>query len=369
MPPHPVPVLALIVALLGPLCLLGVLGFHFPELLTSREFRQVYSEDLARSLLLSGLLATFLLGTYSLLRGRGRRLSLLGIGSATLALLLGGATVEFEPIRSTPFSLGLDWFLISLLASALVFIPIERMRAARPQAVLRPEWRTDLAYFFVGHMLIQFILISVTSFTSALLSLALFPPLQSAIQVLPVWLQFLLAVFVADLTQAIVHRAYHRYPLLWRFHAVHHSSRSLDWLAGSRMHLAEILCTRSLVLFPLLWLGFAPAVVNAYVVLVGLQAVLAHANLGLRFGWLEQILVLPRYHHWHHASDPAYGHCNFAIHLPLVDRLLGSYKLPADGSWPEHYGLQDPDIVPNGILRQHWQPFMPRPKRKAPTMG
>lgn len=360
MPPQNAPVLGWIVALLGPFCLLGVLGFHFPELLTSREFRQVYSEDFARSLLLAGLVATFLLGTFSLLRGHGRRLSLLGIGCATLALLLGGATVEFEPIAPTPFSLGLDWFLISLLASALVFIPIERMRSAHPQAVLRPEWRTDLAYFFVGHVLIQFILISVTSFTSAVLSLALYPPLQSGIQLLPVWLQFLFAVFVADLTQASVHRAYHRYPLLWRFHAVHHSSRSLDWLAGSRMHLLEILCTRSLVLLPLLWLGFTPAVVNAYVILVGLQAVLAHANLGLRFGWLEQVLVLPRYHHWHHASDPAYAHCNFAIHLPLVDRLLGSYRLPADGSWPDHYGLQDPDAVPQGILRQHWQPFLPQ---------
>ena len=48
--------------------------------------------------------------------------------------------------------------------------------------------------------------------------------------------------------------------------------------------------------------------------------------------WLEQVLVLPRYHHWHHARDPAYADANYAIHLPLVDRLMGTFRLPSDGS-------------------------------------
>ncbi|TVS19207.1 MAG: sterol desaturase family protein [Gammaproteobacteria bacterium] len=355
---------AMLAAMLGVLSLLGVLCFHFPELLTSQAFREVYTEPLARTLLLVGLVAAFILGTWSLLRGRGRRLSLLAVGSAALALLLGGASVDFDPIQPTPFSLGLDWFIISLLVSALVFVPIERMASAREQAILRPEWRTDLAYFFVGHLLIQFILISVTTFTGLVLAFALYPPLQTWVQLWPLWVQFLVAVFVADLAQASLHRAYHSVPLLWRFHAVHHSCRHLDWIAGSRMHLLEILATRALVLLALLWVGFAPAAINAYVILVGLQAVLAHANLGLRFGWLEYVLVLPRYHHWHHARDPAYAHCNFAIHLPLVDMLLGTFKLPKQG-WPAEYGLHDPDSMPVGILWQHVAPFR---FRRRPTL-
>ena len=43
----------------------------------------------------------------------------------------------------------------------------------------------------------------------------------------------LLAVFCADVAQAGLHRAYHNRPWLWRFHAVHHSSRHMDSLAGS----------------------------------------------------------------------------------------------------------------------------------------
>jgi sterol desaturase/sphingolipid hydroxylase (fatty acid hydroxylase superfamily) len=196
------------------------------------------------------------------------------------------------------------------------------------------------------------------------LSPALCPPLQSAIQAWPTVLQFLAAVLVADLTQALLHRAYHTVPLLWRFHEVHHSCQHLDWLAGSRMHLIEILLTRSFVLLPLLLLGFAPGVINAYVVLVGLQAVLAHANLGLRPSWLDYVLVLPRYHHWHHSSDPAYVNKNLAIHLPLIDMLMSSFKLPREG-WPEAYGLHDPDSVPQGILQQHLAPF----RRARPSVA
>ena len=347
-------------AFLGLAAVVGVLCFHFPELLTSKEFRAAYTEDFARRLLLTGIVAAFVMGTWAILHGRDRRLGLLGVGGATVAVLLGGTNVQFDPIGQTPYSLGLDWFVISLFFSALVFVPLEKSLGRRDQATLRPEWRTDLAYFFMSHVLVQFILILVTAWTSQIAALAAFPTLKAAIQSLPVWAQFLLAVFCADQAQALLHRAYHNLPWLWRFHAVHHSSRHMDWLAGSRIHVVEIILTRSAVLLPLIVLGFAPAAINAYVILVGLQAVLAHANLGLHFGWLEYLLVLPRYHHWHHAREKAYVDVNYAIHLPLVDMLMGTFKLPPKGEWPEEYGVLKLETVPEGIVAQHLMPFTKR---------
>jgi lathosterol oxidase len=347
-------------ALLGLSSLLGVLCFHFPELLTSQAFRQAYTEGFARGLLLAGLVCAFALGTLAILRGRDRRVALTGVGTATLAVLLGGAHIELGSIGQTPWSLGLDWFVVSLFFSALVFVPIERLLGRVPLSPLRPGWCTDLAYFFASHVGVQFILLTVTAWTQGVAALVAFPALSAEIQALPAWVQFLLAVLCADLAQALVHRSYHRQAWLWRVHAVHHSSRHLDWLAGSRMHLLEILLTRGLVLLPLVLLGFSPGVVNAYVILVGLQAVLAHANLGLRFGWLEYVLVLPRYHHWHHARRADYTDTNYAIHLPLVDMLMGTFRLPRDGSWPEEYGVMEPGSVPDGFWRQHLAPFRPR---------
>jgi len=351
-------ILAYSSALVGCLALLGVLCFHFPDLLTSRDFRQAYTEEFARNLMLVGLVAAFAMGTFAILRGRNAKVALVGVGSATLAVLLGGATVHFEPIEQTPYSLGLDWFVISLFFSALVFIPIERMLGKHKQLTLRAEWRTDIAYYFVSHVLVQFILIAVTASTSTIASIATLPTVTEAVRSLPVWAQFLLAVFCADLFQAGLHRLYHNVPLLWRLHAIHHSSRHMDWLAGSRIHFIEIILTRSAVLIPLVCLGFAQPAVNAYVILVGLQAVLAHANLGIRFGWLEYLLVLPRYHHWHHARDRAYVDANYAIHLPVVDMLMGTFKLPKDGSFPTEYGVLKPETVPQGLVAQQLAPFV-----------
>ena len=231
------------------------------------------------------------------------------------------------------------------------------MRTLSP---LRAEWRTDLVYFFISHVLVQFILIAVTASTTAVAALVLFPAVKTWIQELPVWLQFLMAVFLADLFQAGLHRIYHKVPWLWRFHAVHHSSRNLDWLAGSRVHLVEIVLTRSAVLLPLVVLGFSQPAVNAYVILVGVQAVLAHANLRINFGWLEYLLVTPRYHHWHHARHADYMDVNYAIHLPLVDMLLGTFKRPPPDVWPEEYGVMKLETVPRGIWAQTLMPMGPK---------
>ena len=67
--------------------------------------------------------------------------------------------------------------------------------------------------------------------------------------------QLFLIILVADLVQYWTHRAYHEVPLLWRLHAVHHSAKSMDWLAGSRQHILELLITRTLVLAPIFVLG------------------------------------------------------------------------------------------------------------------
>ena len=345
---------------LGLMSLLGVIAFHFPALLTSQQFRAVYTQGFARTLLLIGLVAAFGLGTFAILIGRDRRIAFTGVLSAGLAVLLGGATVRLGPIEQTPFSLGLDWFLISLVISAIVFIPVERMMAVRPMSPLRPEWRTDMGYFFMSHMLIQFIFISVTSSTATVAAFAAYPPLKAFLQSLPLLVQFLMCVFFADLFQAVLHRAYHKLGVLWRFHAVHHSSRHMDWLAGSRVHLFEIVMTRCSVLLPLVVLGFSPHAVNAYVVVVGIQAVLAHANLRLEFGWLEYVVCSPRYHHWHHARQtrspmwtPTIRHPS----RPVIDMVMGTFRRPPAGTWPEEYGVLELESVPAGFFAQHSMPF------------
>ena len=48
---------------------------------------------------------------------------------------------------------------------------------------------------------------------------------------------------------------------------------------------------------------------------------------------------------------------NYAIHLPLVDMLMGTFKRPPAGQWPEEYGVMKLETVPEGIGKQLLMPF------------
>jgi sterol desaturase/sphingolipid hydroxylase (fatty acid hydroxylase superfamily) len=341
---------------LGILSLLAVFCFMFPELLTTKEFRQAYTESFARNALLAGMALSIIFGIFSILRGSRYLKAIIGIACSAIAFTLGGANIQFDTIAQAPYSLGLDWFILALLGSALIFIPLEKMFSKNPeQHILRPHWRTDMTYFFVSHMLVQFILIFVTASSTFLIGWAISSDFQKSIQEIPIVLQFILAVFLADLGQYWLHRLYHTLPWLWKLHAIHHSSTAMDWLAGSRTHFIEVLLTRTAVLMPLIFMGFSQEALNAYVILVGVQAVLAHANIAIPASWLDYILVLPRYHHWHHAKDPAYIYKNYAIHLPIVDFMFGTQKLPPK-IWPEKYGAFGKPL-PHGIVQQHLSSF------------
>lgn len=342
---------------LAALALGGVAVLQWPEWLSTARFRGLYPLGLLRTLIQALIVLAFALGATSLLLRRRKVLGLLGGGLALLAALGGGGQVPIDGARGRPVTLGLDWFLLNLFLLALAFVPIERLFPRRPdQGVFRPGWTTDLAHFGASHALVQAMSFLVLLPATALLGLWQPAGLQAAVRSWPAWLQLPACVLVADLAQYAVHRLFHGVPLLWRFHAVHHSSEALDWLAGSRLHLVDALVTRSLVLVPLVLLGFSSSALLAYLVFVSFHAVLVHANLRFRLQALEPFLVTPRFHHWHHAAEPEARDRNFAVHLPWIDRLFGTRLLPEDGAWPARYGL-DGRPVPPGWLGQLAFPF------------
>jgi sterol desaturase/sphingolipid hydroxylase (fatty acid hydroxylase superfamily) len=328
----------------------------FPWLLTTPDARPLYPLPLVRLLIHAFLVAGFGLGVLSVLLRRRRTLGLTGIALATAAVLVGGAGVPVGPLRETPAYLGLDWFLLNLLLLALVFVPLERVfprLAAQP--IFRRGWQTDLGYFAVSHLLVQVTVLLTMAPAVVLFAWAVRPGLQAVVAAQPLLVQCAEIVLVADLAEYGVHRLFHRVPWLWRFHRIHHSAEALDWLAGSRLHVVDIVLTRGLSFVPLYLLGFAPPALYAYLVFVSFHAVFIHANVRWRLRALEWLVVTPRFHHWHHATEAAAVDKNFAVHLPWLDRLFGTAYLPRD-RWPDAYGLGGAP-VPDGWLRQLVLPF------------
>lgn len=337
----------------------AVLCLWFPALLTTPELRQIYDMTLMRALIKTTLVLAFVLGAASLLLKRRKALGLTGMGLSVLATLMGGSAVEVAtPIRPSDY-LGLDWFLLNVLVLAMVFVPIEQLFAQWPeQKIFRPGWTTDLVYFAVSHLGVQATVLLTLVPATVFFRWAVSSRLQHWLAGQPVVLQFCEILLIADLTQYAVHRLFHQVPLLWRFHAIHHSSRHLDWLAGSRLHLVDIVVTRAVGFVPVYVLGFASAPTYAYLVFVSFQAVLIHANLRVDFGVLARIFATPRFHHWHHSAQQEAVNRNFAVHLPVIDRLFGTYYLPRD-AWPTAYGIAG-NPVPEGYLRQLLYPLAPR---------
>src|SRR5258706_8816227 len=112
----------------------------------------------------------------------------------------------------------------------------------------------------------------------------------------------------------------------------------MDWLAGSRQHMLELIFTRVCVLSPIFVLGFSESVVNVYILIVGFQAVFNHANVHLNWGPLKYLVVTPDFHHWHHSSDTVAIDRNYAAHYAFLDHLFGT-AVKADTRFPAKYGV------------------------------
>ena len=337
----------------------AVVCLHFPNLLSSAELRPYYPMHTMRLLIQCLIVAAVLFGVISSIRRKKKVLAWTGILLAVAATAWGGSSVPInEGFHDGP-TIGLDWFLLDLFLMAIIYVPLERLWPQYPeQGTFRNEWTLDVVYFMSTHLPIQVLSFLVLLPATQLTKYLGVPVLQDSIARLPWLLQFFLAVVVADLAEWLIHYALHKVPFLWRFHAIHHSSKALDWIAGSRSHFVDDTLVRGFILIPMM-LGFSRSIMAVYLVFVTLHATWTHCNFGPNAKWLEHFLVMPRYHHWHHTSQPESIDKNFAIHFPWIDRLFGTYYYP--NHWPETYGLAGEEI-PKTFLGQTIDPFLPRKK-------
>jgi sterol desaturase/sphingolipid hydroxylase (fatty acid hydroxylase superfamily) len=346
-------VLALAMAVVG----LGtVLCLTFPDFLTIPDARAKYDVPLIRVILQLVLIAGFLMGVVSIVLRQQKVIGLTALSLILAATLLGGSQAARRENAGSELYLGLDWFLLNLIFTGILFVPLERLLGKREQPIFRTDWREDLFYFLVSSLFVQSLSFLSLAPSMAILQHTDWGSLRAWIGSQPLLLQFFEIMFLTDLVQYWVHRTFHRVPWLWKFHAVHHSAQVMDWLAGSRMHFVEIVCLRGCTIVPMYILGFAPPAMYAYIFFVYVFSTVVHSNLRPDFRWLQNWFVTPRYHHWHHGIEREAIDVNFAVHFPLFDRLFGTHYMPADGSWPAGYGIKD-HPVPRGYLRQFLYPF------------
>ncbi len=128
---------------------------------------------------------------------------------------------------------------------------------------------------------------------------------------------------VADFLGYWLHRLHHG--LLWKTHAIHHSSPHLDWLASVRTHPLNVVAQRAPVAILLVLMGFDLAAIGGQLAGFGLLGIVVHMRVDWDWGPLRKVLVSPRFHRWHHSREVD---CNYGGLFPVWDLVFGTYRAP-----------------------------------------
>lgn len=242
----------------------------------------------------------------------------------------------------------------SLLFLGLVFIPLEKVFPAKVnQPILRKQWHVDLCYFLGQYLLWSGLVLWLIQYFSYWLNNVIPATIQKSIQLQPIWLQALEVIFLSDLIIYWGHRIQHKVDFLWRFHKVHHSSETLDWLASHREHPLDSIYTIGLINLPAFLFGFNLQTLSLIVAFRGIWAIYIHSNVRLPIGKLKMLIGSPELHHWHHDKERDRG--NYANISPLMDIIFGTYVCPPKE--PDSFGLKE--YFPKSYLGQLIQPLLP----------
>ena len=148
--------------------------------------------------------------------------------------------------------------------------------------------------------------------------------------IVPVSAALVLGFLIRSLLSYFVHMGFHKVPLLWRFHRIHHSDEEMDISTTLRMHPVEFLITAPIVAAGIVLLGIPPLAVIAFEIVDAAMAPWTHANIALPRRWerrLQIVFVTPDMHRIHHSTWQPETDSNYGATLSLWDRAFGTYRI------------------------------------------
>ena len=172
----------------------------------------------------------------------------------------------------------------------------------------------------------------------------------------PVWAQVILMLLISDFFRYWLHRAFHKYTPMWRFHAVHHSPHRLYWLNLGRFHRLEKTAQYLFDALPFVLIAVSTEVLAAYLVFYAVNGFYQHSNCEVRLGPLNYIVSGPELHRWHHSELIEESDNNYGNNLIIWDVLFRTRFLPKDREVGT-LGLINRNY-PTGFVEQMRTPFV-----------
>lgn len=236
-------------------------------------------------------------------------------------------------IRLTCFS-----GIFLLMAGWELFDPLRRQKYSR---LLR--WSNNLALVVLNSFLLRLL------FPAAAVGMAHYAQTQSwgvfnHIE-LPLLLEVLVAVILLDLLIYGQHVMFHKVPILWRLHRVHHADPDYDLTTGIRFHPIEIILSMLVKFAAVIVLGPAAVAVLIFEVLLNGSAMFNHANIQLPAAVdriIRAVFVTPDMHRVHHSWIRSETDSNYGFALSWWDKIFSTYNMePQKGHLGMDIGLQD----------------------------
>ena len=205
---------------------------------------------------------------------------------------------------------------IAIIAPALVVT--ERLNPEMPVKKISADRRTAWAYLGVLSLWLPICALML----SALIGIVATRPLLRIGDLSHIYaVQAAGVIVVAEFVAYWIHRMEHAYSVLWRVHAPHHAARHVNWMTSFRFHPVDATLQQIAPLLAAVVIGFPPAALAPYLVLVGVVTLFAHCNVATCGpAWLDRIIATPRYHRSHHELERSES--NFAVSMPILDVLF-----------------------------------------------
>lgn len=145
----------------------------------------------------------------------------------------------------------------------------------------------------------------------------------------PYPLAVVFGIVILDFVIYFQHVLFHRIPLLWRLHMVHHADLDIDATTGLRFYPIEIAISMGIKLTAV-WIFGPPALaVLVFEIVLNGMAMFNHGNVYIPpavDSTLRLFVVTPDMHRVHHSTIPRETGSNFGFNLSWWDRLFGTYR-------------------------------------------
>lgn len=246
--------------------------------------------------------------------------------------------------------------LLFLLSAAIIFLPIEHLvPRIKREKFIRENLDLDLVYMLLGAVMIMAVSGLYISLVVSVSAPLVPEKAKEFVGSAPLWAQVITLIVAADFYYYWAHRLFHKFPVLWKFHSIHHSIKHMDWIAAYRTHPIDTAITNSGAIILTILFEFNVTALIIFSAQFSWHSLLKHSNIKVGWGPMRWLYLTPTFHHWHHANVVEAYDKNFSGQLPVWDLLFGTANME-EKAGPPKYGVDDP--VPTTFLSSLFYPFI-----------